>query len=96
MKALQDKQELHARQRAYKTTLQYCPETCDDVDKSYVDAFVEISKVLGLEDDDRKLLVDKLHQLNNNVKDIGTRKLRQAFVDYVLEKQNEEKNNENK
>ena len=95
MKALQDRQELLARNLAYKTTLQYCPETCDDVDKLYVDAFVEISKVLGLEDDDRKLLVDKLHQLNNNVKDIGTRKLRKAFVDCVLEKHNEEKYNEN-
>ena len=95
MKALQDKQELRARRKAYKTTLQYCQETCDDVDKIFVDAFVEISKVLGLEDDDRKILVDKLHQLNNNVKDTGTRKLRQAFFDYVLEKHNEEKYNEN-
>lgn len=95
MKALQDKQELRARHKAYKTTLQHCQETCDDVDKLYVDAFAEISKVLGLGDDDRKLLVDKLHQLNNNVKDIGTRKLRKAFVDYVLEKHNEDKYNEN-
>lgn len=90
MKALQDKQELRARNKAYKTTLQYCPETCDDVDKLYVDAFVEISRVLELSDDDRKLLVDKLHQLNNNVKDVGTRKLRQCFVNFVLEKQSEE------
>lgn len=90
MKALQDKQELRARNKAYKTTLQYCPETCDDVDKLYVDAFVEISRVLDLSDGDRKLLVDKLHQLNNNVKDVGTRKLRQSFVDFVLDKQSEE------
>lgn len=79
-----DVKELLARNKAYKTTLEYCPETCDEVDKLYVDAFVEISKTLDLSDNDRQTLVDKLHQLNNVVKDQGTRKLRQAFVNYVL------------
>jgi len=90
MKSLQDKQELKARNNAYKTTLQYCPETCVDVDAAFGTAMADILIGIELTDDDRKILVDKLHQLNNNVKDTGTRKLRQAFVDYVLEKHNEE------
>lgn len=85
MKALLDKAELKARNKAYKVTLEYCEETCDVIDKLYVDRFVSISRKLELSDKERSLLIDELELLKAEVKDAGTRKLRKAFTTYVLE-----------
>lgn len=85
MKALKDKQELKQRNKAYKITLEYCDETCDIIDQLYVDRFVSISRKLELSDKERSLLIDELELLKAEVKDAGTRKLRQAFTTYVLE-----------
>lgn len=87
VKLYSEKEHLLARNKAYRTTLEYCPETCDDVDKLYITAYVSISKALDLSEDERDKLLDKLMLLNKDTKDQGTRKLRQAFVNYVLEQQ---------
>ena len=49
------------------------------------DKFWRISKVPLT-----KQIEHTLYNLRETVKDVGTRKLRQCFVDYVLEKQSEE------
>lgn len=85
MNALHDKAELKQRNTAYKVTLEYCPETCDDVDELFINAFVKIARELHLEDKDRGILIDHLEQLKGDIKDVGTMKLRQAFTTYVLE-----------
>lgn len=90
MKALQDKIELRARNKAYKTTLQYCPETCVDVDEAFGKAVVDILFDIELTPKQIKQIEHTLYNLRETIKDVGTRKLRQSFVDYVLEKQSEE------
>lgn len=90
MKALQDKQELRARNKAYKTTLQYCPETCVDVDAAFGTAMADILLEIELTPKQIKQIEHTLYNLRETVKDVGTRKLRKTFVDYVLEKQSEE------
>lgn len=87
MKALQDKQELKARNNAYKTTLQYCPETCDDVDEAFGATMSDILLDIELTPQQVKQIECVLHNLKEAIKDSGTRKLRQAFVTYVLEQQ---------
>lgn len=82
-----DKYELVLRNQVYKTTLEYCSETCDNVDMLYMAAYVGIASALILTDNERDMLFNKLTQLNNGTKDVGTRKLRKAFVNYVLENQ---------
>ena len=84
MKVLQDKQELKERNAAYKVTLEYCEETCDDVDT----LFFNVGLILTTKDftlEQQGLLNDLLRQLNDDIKNVGTRKLRKAFTDYVLE-----------
>lgn len=44
MKALNDKAELKARNQAYKVTLEYCEETCNDVDKAFTDYVLKNTK----------------------------------------------------
>lgn len=90
MKALQDKQELRARNKAYKTTLQYCPETCDDVDLYASLMINDLHNTNKFTQEQIDLIDGFVNMLINDVKDVGTRKLRQSFVDYVLEKQSEE------
>lgn len=90
MKALQDKQELRARNKAYKTTLQYCPETCGDVDL-YASLMINDLQNTDKFTQEQVYLIDGfVKMLVNDIKDVGTRKLRQSFVDFVLEKQSEE------
>ena len=90
MKVLQDKQELKERNAAYKVTLKYCEETCDDVDT----LFFNVGLMLTTNDftlEQQVLLNDLLRQLNDDIKNVGTRKLRKAFTDYVLESMQESK-----
>lgn len=90
MKALQDKQELRARQKAYKTTLQYCPETCDDVDLYASLMINDLQNTNKFTQEQVDLIERFVKMLVNDIKDVGTRKLRQSFVNFVLEKQSEE------
>lgn len=90
MKALQDKQELRTRNKAYKTTLQYCPETCDDVDLYASLMMNDLQNTQEFTQQQIDLIDGFVKMLVNDIKDVGTRKLRQSFVDYVLEKQSEE------
>lgn len=85
MKALLDKAELKARNKAYKVTLEYCDETCDDVDMVFTSKYSELINT-GMFNEDQLHYIDNLFlKLNNEVKEVGTRKLRKAFTDYVLE-----------
>ena len=85
MKALHDKAELKQRNKAYKVTLEYCPETCDDVDDKF-DTAKQILQHSGLfSTQEINYLHTLLDSLNTRIKDVGTRKLRQAFTTYVLE-----------
>ena len=90
MKALTDKAELKARNKAYKTTLYYCEETCEAIDKLTEDAIHELFLISKFTQDQRMMIECCINTLVDNIKDKGTRKLRHAFVDYVLEKQSEE------
>ena len=90
MKALQDIQELRARQKAYKTTLQYCPETCNDVDLYASLMINDLQNTNKFTQEQVDLIDGFVKMLINDIKDVGTRKLRQSFVDYALEKQSEE------
>lgn len=88
MQALSDKEELKARNKAYKTTLEYCPETCDDVDL-YASLMVNDLQNTGeFTQKQVDLISDFVTMLINDVKDAGTRKLRKAFTDYILETKN--------
>lgn len=82
-----DKQELKARNKSYKVTLEYCEETCDDVDTLFIRAKNSLHFNGDFSCTQLAVLQLFLDQLNNDVKDVGTRKLRQAFTDYVLENQ---------
>lgn len=84
MKALNDKAELKARNKAYKVTLEYCDETCDDVDELF-SAFNLSLYAANFPYEQQKYVEDLIERLRNDVKDVGTRKLRKAFTDYVLE-----------
>lgn len=85
MKALHDKVELKQRNTAYKVTLEYCPETCDDVDKAFNDTLNNLINSCIVDELRVEALTLALNTLCNDVKDVGTRKLRQAFTTYVLE-----------
>lgn len=87
MQALSDKQELKARNKAYKTTLEYCPETCDDVDEVFNTALYVISKSDMFDEEAVNNLKQLLDSVSTHVKDVGTRKLRQAFTTYILDQQ---------
>lgn len=83
MKALNDKAELKERNKAYKVTLEYCEETCNDVDELF-SAFNLSLYAANFPYEQQKYVEDLIEQLRNDVKDVGTRKLRKAFTDYVL------------
>lgn len=92
MKALHDKAELKARNttlllrnKAYKVTLEYCDETCDDVDMVFMTAKQTISETNMFTTEQIQNLNTMLDTVSDYVKDAGTRKLRKAFTDYVLE-----------
>lgn len=85
MKALHDKAELKQRNTAYKVTLECCPETCDDVDKAFNDVVEKLQQFNLYDDVQMEGIQFALSLLNMKVKDVGTRKLRQAFTTYVLE-----------
>lgn len=87
MKALSDKEELRVRNKAYKITLQYCPETCDDVDLYASLMINDLSNTNMFTQEQLNCLTSFINMFVDDVKNVGTRKLRQAFVDYVLEKQ---------
>ena len=80
MEALQDKQELRARNKAYKTTLQYCPETCVDVDAAFGTVMADILVGIELTPKQTKQIEHTLYNLRETVKDVGTRKLRQTLL----------------
>ncbi|MEG2707322.1 MAG: hypothetical protein RR959_08275, partial [Erysipelotrichaceae bacterium] len=80
----EDVKELLARNKAYKTTLEHCNETCDDIDKLFNDALLELTFYNELTLQQERYIEKLFNHLNNEVKEQGTRKLRQAFVDYVL------------
>lgn len=85
MKALNDKVELKARNKAYKVTLEYCDETCDDVDL-YTSLMLNDLQNSGMFDEKQMECISLFTNiLMDDVKDVGTRKLRKAFTDYVLE-----------
>lgn len=85
MKALHDKAELKQRNTAYKVTLEYCPETCDDVDLCANLMLNDLTNT-GMFNTEQIACIDKFtNMLIADVKDVGTRKLRQAFTTYVLE-----------
>lgn len=76
--------ELVERNAAYKKSLEYCEETCKGIDS----LFSYFSLALSAENftyEQQKYLDELLEQMCNDVKDQGTRKLRKAFVDYILE-----------
>lgn len=85
MKALNDKAELKARNKAYKVTLKYCEETCGDVDMVFNDTLNNLINSCIVDELRVAALTLALNALCNDVKDVGTRKLRKAFTDYVLE-----------
>ncbi|MEG2706892.1 MAG: hypothetical protein RR959_06085 [Erysipelotrichaceae bacterium] len=80
----EDVKELLARNKAYKVTLEHCNETCNDVDNLFNATYVHISRACVLTDQQREIIMKELTSLSIQVKEQGTRKLRQAFVDYVL------------
>lgn len=85
MKALHDKTELKQRNTAYKVTLECCPETCNDVDKAFNVMLNNLINSCIVDELRTEALTLALNTLCNDIKDVGTRKLRQAFVDYVLD-----------
>lgn len=73
------------RNQAYKKTLSYCEETCIDVDNEYELFMQELYELNLFSELQLDLLYGKICGLNEKVKNVGTRKLRKAFVDYVID-----------
>lgn len=85
MKALHDKTELKQRNTAYKVTLEYCPETCDDVDLYASLMLNDLQNSNMFDTKQMECITLFTNMLIDDVKDVGTRKLRHAFTTYVLE-----------
>lgn len=73
------------RNQAYKKTLSYCEETCIDVDNEYELFMQDLYDLNLFSEVQLDLLYGKIYDLNEKVKNVGTRKLRKAFVDYVID-----------
>ena len=80
-----DVQELRARNKAYKVTLEYCNETCDDVDKLTEDCLHDLFINVSFTQEQRMFIECYTNQLVDSIKDVGTRKLRNAFTNYILD-----------
>lgn len=76
--------ELVQRNAAYKKSLEYCEETCNDVDELFVSLGVNILDIFPATEEQMLQLKRVLDSSNEHVKNVGTRKLRKAFVYYIL------------